>query len=337
MSVVRIALVLLAGVPVVAPLASAAETAPGPGADVKGLVATPLDAQVTANGFQWEVSNGCGTDDGLPTGVANGGPALGILDVAGSAGVDAFDCGGVVWIGNTAVADDDGIVDVSPSGADQVVTPSTMTIGSLEVTDTYRVFSGGDTARVLVELENPSGADVSTTVTYASNFGSDAATTIAGSSSGDTTFTTADRWLVTADDPVAGGDLVNTSVFAGPGAVDVTPSSVSTSVFQSGGREGAEATFPVTVPAGSKRFLMFFQQVGGGGNGTPNAAIVAAAEVWNTPPATSSPLLAGLGADAGSIVNWTHVVATPPTTSPPVTAPAAQPAAAVGVVPTFTG
>jgi hypothetical protein len=314
MAVARIALVLLVGVPVVAPLGAVADPAPVSGPEVKGLVATPLDALVTANGFQWQMSNACGTDDGSPTGIENAGPALGILDVSGSAGMDAFDCGGLVWVGNTAVADDDGTVDVSPSGVDQVVTPSTATIGGLRVTDTYRVFSGGDTARVLVELENPTAGDVSTTVTYASNFGSDATTTVAGTSSGDTSFTTADRWLVTADGPVSGDDLVNTTVLFGPGSVDVTPSSVSMSVFDAGGREGALAAFPVTVPAGSTRFLMFFQQVGGGGNGTPNAAIVAAAEVWNTPLAASSPLLAGLSpTDAASILNWTHVVATPPT------------------------
>jgi hypothetical protein len=336
MAAVGIALVLLAGVPAVAPVGATAD--PGPAAGVKSQVATPLDAQVTANGFHWEMSNACGTDDGLPTGIASGGAALGILELAGSAGVDAFDCGGVVWVGNTAVADDDGTVDVSPAGSDQVVTPSDATIGGLRVTDTYRVFSGGDTARILVRLENTTSADVSTTVTYASNFGSDATTTVAGSSSGDTSFTNADRWLVTADGPVSGNDLVNTTVLYGPGSVDATPSSVSTSVFDAGGREGATATFPVTVPAGSTRFLMFFQQVGGGGNGTPNAAIVAAAAVWNTPLAASSPLLAGLApSDAASIVNWTHVVAPPPTTGAPGTIPAAQPAPAVGVVPTFTG
>jgi hypothetical protein len=335
---VRIALVLLAGAPVAVPLGASADPAPVSGPGVKGLVATPLDALVTANGFQWQMSNGCGTDDGTPTGVENASPALGILDVTSSAGTDAFDCGGLVWVGNTVVADDDGTVDVSPSGSDEVVTPSTVTIGGLRVTDTYRVFSGGDTARILVELANPTAADVSTTVTYASNFGSDATTTVAGTSSGDTSFTTADRWLVTADGPVSGNDLVNTTVLFGPGSVDVTPSSVSTSAFDAGGREGSLAVFPVTIPAGSTRFLMFFQQVGGGGNGTPNTAIVAAAAVWNSPLAPSSPLLAGLSpADVGSILNWTHVVATPPTTTPPSTIAAAQPAAAVGVVPTFTG
>jgi hypothetical protein len=82
---------------------------------------------------------------------------------------------------------------------------------------------------------------------------------------------------------------------------------------------------------------MFFQTLGGGGNGTPNAAVVAAAAVWNTALPASSPLLAGITpGDAGAIANWTRVAPEPPTTTT-TTAAAAQPAAAVGVVPTFTG
>ncbi|HZP31067.1 MAG TPA: hypothetical protein VFC99_19115 [Acidimicrobiia bacterium] len=319
-----------------APAFAGAEAAPPPPAapGVKALAATPLDASVVVNGYEWQMSNACGTSNGLPTGgTSNGSPGLGILEAKGPGGGDAFDCGAVVWVGNTVVADDDGTVDVSPSGGDTVVTPSTQTIGGLHVTDTYRVFSGGDTARVLVTLENPTAADISTTVAYASNFGSDTTTTIAGTSSGDTGFTTADRWLVTADDPTAGGDIVNTSVFFGPGAVDVTPSSVSTAVFASAGTQGAMATFDVTVPAGATRSLLFFQVVTGGGNGTPNSAVVASAAVWDTPLAASSPLLAGISpADQGLVVNWTRVVA-PPTT----TTTTAAPAAAVGVTPTFTG
>jgi hypothetical protein len=340
MHAARVVVPLLAALAAVAgpALGARAGTVPdaGPDAGVKPLAATPLDTVVTVNGFQWLVSNACGTTNGLPDGL-NGGPGLGVLDATGPAGADAFDCGGVVWVGNTAVADDDGTVDVSTDGADQVVTPSTRTIAGLQVTDTYRVFSGGDTARVLVELENPTGAAISTTVTYSSNFGSDATTTVAGTSSGDTTFTPADRWIVTSDGPVSGNDLVNTGVLYGPGPVDAVPNAVSTTVFDSGGTEGASVTFAVTVPAGSRRFLMFFQTLGGGGNGTPNAAIVTAAAVWNTALPTSSPLLAGITpGDAGAIANWTRVAAEPPTTTT-TTAAAAQPAAAVGVVPTFTG
>ena len=171
-------------------------------------------------------------------------------DVTTLAATDAFDCGAMVWVGNTVVADDDGTVDVSPSGGDTVVTPSTQTIGGLQVTDTYRMFAAGDTMRLLVKLTNPTAAPISTPVTYVSNFGSDATTTLAGSSSGGASFTTADRWIVTADHAPNSSDVINTSVFSGPGAVDATPTSVSSTVFSSSTTDGALATFDVTVPAG---------------------------------------------------------------------------------------
>jgi hypothetical protein len=313
-------------------IASAGSGDPG----VKGLAATPLDAQVFVNSVEWDFTNSCGTDNGLPAGGnVNSTPGLSVNDVTTLAGADAFDCGAMVWVGNTVVADDDGTVDVSPSGGDTVVTPSTQTIGGLQVTDTYRMFAAGDTMRLLVRLTNPTAAPISTPVTYVSNFGSDAATLLAGSSSAGASFTTADRWIVTADHAPNSTDVINTSVFSGPGAVDATPTSVSSTVFGSSTTNGALASFDVTVPAGSTRFLMFFQVVSGGSNGTPNSTAVASAAVWNTPIAAGSPLLAGISAaDAGLIVNWTKVVVT----APPTTLPAAAlPAAAVGVVPTFTG
>jgi hypothetical protein len=329
----RIAAVLATLTLVLVPAAALA----GPGdPQVKAEAATPLDAQVFVNNVEWDFTNACGTSNGLPAGGnLNNSPGLAVSDVTTLAGMDAFDCGAMVWVGNTVVADDDGTVDVSTSGGDTVVTPSTRTIGGLQVTDTYRLFAAGDTMRLLVQLTNPTAAPISTPISYVSNFGSDAATTVAGSSSGDTSFTTADRWLVTADDPTAGTDVINTSVFFGPGTVDATPTSVSSNVFSSSTTDGALATFDVTVPAGSTRFLMFFQVVTGGNNGTPNSAAVAAAASWNAPIAVGSPLLAGISAaDAGLIVNWTKVVVSaPPTTVPPTPAPAA----AVGVVPRFTG
>jgi hypothetical protein len=342
MSAARTAPLLAVASLLLTPALAAAGTGPtgtgSRGSDVKALVATPLDAAVFVNSVEWDFTNGCGTSNGLPTGgVSNNGPGFAINDVTTLAEGDAFDCGSMVWIGDTALADDDGTIDVSPSGGDTVVTPATRTIGGLEVTDSYRIFAAGDTVRVLVKLRNPSAAAISTPVSYVSNFGSDAATTLAGSSSGGPTFTTADRWIVTADDPVAGTDVINTSVFFGPGTVDATPTSVASSVFDSSGTDGALATFDVTVPAGATRYLMFFNVVTGGNNGTPNSSAVAAAAVWNTPIAAGSPLLAGISAeDAARIANWTTVVDPPP---PPTTTttPAAAPAAAVGVVPTFTG
>src|SRR5262249_40138640 len=109
--------------------------------DVGPLAATPLDAQVFAGGTEGDFTNDCGTDNGLPTGgVQNGSAGFSINDVTTTAASDAFDCGAMVWVGTTAVADDDGTVDVSASGGDQVLTVSTQAVGGLQVTDTYRMF-----------------------------------------------------------------------------------------------------------------------------------------------------------------------------------------------------
>lgn len=54
-------------------------------------------------------------------------------------------------------------------------------------------------ARILVILQNPSPVAANVTVQVPINFGSDSNTTVGHTSSGDTTVTTADRWVVTSD------------------------------------------------------------------------------------------------------------------------------------------
>ena len=278
------------------------------------------------SGEQWHFSNSCGTTNGLPSGGSeNGSAGLAISDAATPASGNAYDCAAMVWIGNTVVSDTDGIVDLPTVPPDSLLV-ATAAVNGLQVTQSYRVFQGG-TVRTLVELQNPTGTGISTPVSFVSNFGSDAATVLAGSSSGGATFTTADHWIVTADDPTASATPINTTVLYGPGAVAVTPSAVSTTVFAAPTTDGALATFDVTIPAGQTRYLMFFQAISGGAHGTPNSTAVAAAAVWNQPLLQSSPLVAGIPAtDTALILNWAVV----PT-------PAPAPAAAVNIVPTFTG
>jgi hypothetical protein len=279
-----------------------------------------------ASGDQWHISNTCGTSNGLPSGgTENGSPGLGISDAATSASGNAYDCAAMVWIGNSVVADADGLADLPNVPPDSLLIAAA-TVDGLDITQSYRIFQAG-TARTLVELQNPTAAAISTPVSFVSNFGSDAATVLAGSSSGGGPFTTADRWIVTADDPVASTTPINTTVLYGPGAVAVTPAAVSTTVFAAPTTDGALATFDVTVPAGQTRYLMFFQVISGGAHGTPNSTALDAAAVWNQPLLQSSPLLAGIPAtDTALILNWAVV---------PTPVPAA--AAPVTVVPTFTG
>ena len=129
------------------------------------------------------------------------------------------------------------------------------------------------------------------------NFGSDGSTLIRATSSGDTAFTTADRWMIsseTQDDT----DPVNTTVIWG-GNPPVTPQSVSNTVFDCADTQGALARFPVTVPAGGSISLLFFQRID---ETTANAQ--AAVSAWdNVVP--GSPLLDGITAGQfASVVNF---------------------------------
>src|SRR5207249_4618932 len=107
----------------------------------------------------------------------------------------------------------------------------------------YYIASSSATARTLLTLTNPTASPITVPVAWASNLGSDNTTTIQGTSSGDTAFTTADRWIVT-DDSTTGGDPAVTSVLFGPQSPAVTPGSVATTVFDvaSLGTEGVLAT-----------------------------------------------------------------------------------------------
>src|SRR5262249_38052703 len=94
---------------------------------------------------------------------------------------------------------------------------------------------------------------ISVSVVVFGNLGSDTTTRIEATSSGDTTFTEADRWLITSDG-VTPSDPINTFVFSGPGAA-VAPT-VATIVS-----DDLSVTFPLTVPAGATQNLLFFARL----------------------------------------------------------------------------
>ena len=153
--------------------------------------------------------------------------------------------------------------------------------------------------RSTVSLTNSGSAAVTIPFTVATNVGSDSNTRVLGTSSGDTTVSTADRWRVT-DDNGSNPDAVNTSVLAGPGQIAAPPTATSQTVFTCSGTEGLQATYNVTIPAGGTRAMMFFNELSApGGNGLTTAAR------FNTNPSATDELLTGLSeAQRDSIVNW---------------------------------
>jgi hypothetical protein len=145
------------------------------------------------------------------------------------------------------VFDGDGVVNL----AGKSVTTDEQSILGLNVTHSFTIVDGPGVARAFLTLQNPTSDDIS--IVVRSGFNLSSQDIVAASSSGDTTFDTADRWLIvrrgTASNPPT---TVDTMVHFGPGAPAVTPSEVGK------GADVYQASFPVTVPAGETVHLMWF-------------------------------------------------------------------------------
>ena len=257
-------------------------------ASLLGFGSTPVyAANVTVNGggsSEWYIYDSLITDNGLPSGgqCSDGGAGSGasISDAQIPAGGDAFDYGGMVWVDGNQLGG-------ALSASGNRVTFAPQNFSGLNTQLTYDILTTSATLRVLLTLENPSGSPITVSVDYATNFGSDSSTTVRGTSSGDTTFTEADSWVVTSDS--GDFDPVNNTVIFGAGAAPLMPSSVSGIVFNCAGPEGVLATYDsVTIPAGSTISMMFFQRMS---DTTPNA-LSEATEFDD--PTLSTDLLTGL-------------------------------------------
>lgn len=247
---------------------------------------------LTASGATWNICDNGTTNNGQPAGGTCNSGATGsgatINDAQAFTRGDAFDLGGMFWINNTQVGGAATYTATSAVFAQQ-------TIAGLTTQLRYDALASEPTLRAFLRLTNPGASAVTVTVDYATNFGSDGGTVVNGTSSGDTVFTTADRWLVTSDG--GPGDPVNTTVlFSGSPAI--APSAVSGTVFDCAATNGARATYSVTVPAGQTVALATFQRLG-----DQIAASVTAAAAYSDIQA-GSPLLAGLSAgDVAAIRN----------------------------------
>lgn len=68
-------------------------------------------------------------------------------------------------------------------------------MSGLDVTLQYHFSDTIEAGRILASFANPTGSPISVQVDIPNNFGSDGNTTIVTTSSGDTTFDTADGWV----------------------------------------------------------------------------------------------------------------------------------------------
>jgi hypothetical protein len=185
-------------------------------------------------GSEWFFWNNAGTDNGLPVG--------GFCDVSSGLGVedanlpvfaqdDAFDQGLTVFVNNQQYVSPD-TVDLTGT----TLTSGPVSLSGLNTSVQYYVSPTNATLRTLISLNNPTSNSITVPVTVATNLGSDFGTQIIDTSSGDTTFTTSDSYVITDDDPTGGDQTVTSVVTGGSGSPAVQPSAVSNTVFECSGR-----------------------------------------------------------------------------------------------------
>lgn len=275
------------------------------------LLAPPAPAQIEVEGggpgsSVWTVDDTGGTSNGLPSGGScDGSSGMTVVDAmldpeyatGIGAQLDAYDNGQTVFI--------DG-VQFAPSQlrvGSRTVLGGPESMSGLDVRVEYGVAIASATMRTLVGLTNPGGDDVEVTVDHVTNVGTNAATQIARTSSGDAAFNVFDRWVITRDMDVPPEKPVVTHVFRGPADPGVLPlaSAVSQTVFDCAGTQGIRVTFDVTVPAGETRYLLFFNQL----SQTDSEAIAFAQAEFNSNPPVGGDLLFGLLPEQlAEVINW---------------------------------
>ncbi|MFL5331529.1 MAG: hypothetical protein ACJ8C4_21780 [Gemmataceae bacterium] len=253
-----------------------------------------LPGNVTAAGVSWNVANN--TNPGNTAGVATGG--FGIVDAKFTAlngKSDAYDGAFCMGVNGTQFADPDGTVDLTGT----TVTSDVVTLSGLDVTVEYFFDSNSATIRALYTYSNPSGADISATVVWGNNLGSDSGTVLDQTSSGDATLDATDRWLVTSDG-ATNNDPINTWVRYGPGTV-LQPSSTLQTPAPNNGLYTEQ--FDITVPAGQTRRLMFFGQLHN--DDDPTNAVSDAAVFDENATIANAGLLSGLSSGTlAEVLNW---------------------------------
>lgn len=316
-----------------------------PAATAATVVTAPSAGDITlvsgadAIRSDWHVENAGGAGDGTADGPeCDGHPGMSVSDAEylerDSSHADAFDTGLAFFVGGgQLVAPESWDLDIDDEGLTRAVTagPILATDG-LEATVGYRAMTSKQVLRSAVRLSNETSEPVSTTFTVATNVGSDDTTLVLGSSSGDTSVTDDDRWLVTGDSASFPSDPVVTHVLAGPGEVVSPPHDLATHVFDCAGTEGVAATFDVDVEPGASRTLVFFDEL----SVDPALAIETAARFGDA-SAADSELFAGLSPDdLASVANWTFAEQEPEPEPTPAPSPAPVPRDSVAPTSTAT-
>lgn len=195
---------------------------------------------VDGAGWLWDFTSGgrCATPG-----------AVGVVNGTG----DAYDCGVTLAVNGTAH---------SPAAGDLTGTTvtSSSVISGLNVNRIDFVSSTSAFMRTLFSLTNPTGSTIGASVRYQTNTGADSSQQVISTSSGDTAFTTIDRWLTTDDSSDGGGDPTLNHILFGPGSPGSTLTLADLTVFSEAGDQGVDAGFFTEVLAGDTVSYLFFNQ-----------------------------------------------------------------------------
>jgi len=245
---------------------------------------------LTGSGATWNVNNDAASSGfGASPCVADPHSYSPAVDASADAQPDAFDGGLMEVVAGTTFKDPDG----NGTQSGQILSVGPKKIAGLKVFQTDAALSGSPTLRLLLGFTNRSSAAISASVVIDSKLGDGTSEGIDDSSTGDTTWTTADRWLITYD--TGGSDPAVTEVLSGKGA--------GTKVAEIVKRPAADGCitvrYHVKIPARSTRYLLVFAQV----HVMTIDAETDAADFNSV--TSSSPLVAGIGAHTrAKILNW---------------------------------
>jgi hypothetical protein len=182
-------------------------------------------------------------------------------ETASPARDDGFDGAFVVWVnglGGQMFGDADGNGNLKGNSLSAGPTPT----GGLKVSQTETALQTSPTLRMLYKFTNSTSHKVRKTIALETNLGSDDETTADASSNGNTSWTTADRWLVTHEEPFdADADPVVSQVWYGKHAREpvVAIERSDTDCFLS--------KFRIALKGHKTRYLMFFAQMNAAGVG----------------------------------------------------------------------
>ena len=254
---------------------------------------------VTRAGAQWYVSdniNGVVPTQGNPGPGGFGFSDAEFTDPAG--GLDAYDGGFVMRI--------NGVLFAPPSGGatmnGNVLNSGTANYAGLSSQAEFWFDQSRPIVRSLYSFSNSSQAPITATFRWEVNLGSDANTTVRGTSSGDAVSDLTDRWLVTTDNN--SGDLVNTLVRYGRNA----PHAPDSAPYMPGdlAHDLLADQYQVTIAPGQTARLMMYGWLGTITNGLTDGytTALANAALFNDYDAmTQAGLFAGLS-NYGQIINW---------------------------------